>query len=300
MRDIVFLFGAGASYGAGSILPQRPPLGFELYRELTRSYPGSWGAFPKGLAHQFELDFEKGMQLLHDQFGGAIPQLMREMAIYFVQFRPVNRASLYCQLVEALKGNSIVHRVILSTLNYECVLDFSMVHAGLRISYFDAGNEDATPLWKLHGSCNMFSEGIQAGQGISYGVGVVWEGGIRALPSADAVIQHCLVETGLAPVMSLYMEGKPLSVSPSALKSLQAQWATAVTSARLVCCVGIRPLPADDHIWSPIYKSPARLVFLGDNAAFDGWRRGRVGPSHFVASRFSDGFSNLLEELKAC
>lgn len=300
MRDIVFLLGAGASYGAGSILPERPPLGSQLYRELRRSYPGSWGALPKDMARQFEVDFEKGMRFLHDEFGGAIPQLMREMAIYFAQFRPVNRASLYCLLIEALKADKIVDRVILSTLNYECVLEFSMAEAGLGISYFDEGSEDTTPLWKLHGSCNMFSEGLQAGQGVSYGIGVVWDGGIRALQSTDAVIHHCLAETGLAPVMSLYMEGKPLSVSPSALKSLQARWARAITSARLVCCVGVRPLPADEHIWSPIYNSPARLVFLGDSEAFDEWRQGRVGPSHFLASRFSDGFSSLLQKLRAC
>ena len=34
-RDIVILFGAGASYGSGHVLPQAPPLGAELYDALA-------------------------------------------------------------------------------------------------------------------------------------------------------------------------------------------------------------------------------------------------------------------------
>jgi hypothetical protein len=42
-RDIVILFGAGASYGAGHVLPQVPPLGPNLYDALAAQYPDKWG-----------------------------------------------------------------------------------------------------------------------------------------------------------------------------------------------------------------------------------------------------------------
>ena len=43
-RDIVILFGAGASYGAGHVLPQVPPLGPNLYDALAAQYPDKWGS----------------------------------------------------------------------------------------------------------------------------------------------------------------------------------------------------------------------------------------------------------------
>lgn len=297
MRRIVFLFGAGASFGAGSILPERPPLGYQLHGELTLNYPGSWGRLPDHIAKALSRDFEAGMRLIYNELGGAIPQLMREMAIYFIQFRPANRSSLYCRLIQEIQVHGLAREVMFSTLNYECVLDLSIAEAGFNISYFDSVQPDAVPLWKLHGSCNMFSEGVQAGQGVSYGTGVTWEGGIRALPTADAVIQHCLVETGLAPVMCLYMEGKPLNVSPSAIRQVQAQWAEAAASAQSIVCVGVRPLPADDHIWTPLHKSEARLHFVGDQPAFESWSEGRAAPTVFIASRFDEGYHRIIEVL---
>jgi hypothetical protein len=81
MRRIAFLFGAGASFGAGRILPERPPLGSHLYHELAISYPGSWGCLPTHITDTLSRDFEAGMRLVYDELGAAIPQLMREMAI---------------------------------------------------------------------------------------------------------------------------------------------------------------------------------------------------------------------------
>lgn len=138
-KDVIFLFGAGASYGAGGVLPEQPPLGFQLYSILERTYPGSWGSLSTDIRAAFRKDFEQGMQLVHDRFGAAIPSLMREMAVYFVQFRPHNRATLYCRLIEDLSQNGLLERTILSTLNYECLLEFSLVNHGHGIAYFDEG-----------------------------------------------------------------------------------------------------------------------------------------------------------------
>ncbi|MBI2796793.1 MAG: hypothetical protein HYX65_08830 [Gemmatimonadetes bacterium] len=242
----------------------------------------------------FAIDFEAGMRLVYDELGGAIPQLMREMAIYFVQFRPVGPASLYVRLISFLRSAGVDRRVLLSTLNYECALDYAIAQSGLGIAYFADGSDGELPLWKLHGSCNMFSAGVQAGAGISYGPGVTWEGGIRALPTADAVVQHCLVETGLAPVMSLYMEGKPLNVSPSAIRQLHDLWSEFVRTATRIYCIGVRPLPADTHIWEPLFHSNAHLLFVGDRAAFDIWSVGRRAPSQYLTSRFAAAFDSIL------
>src|SRR5207237_1952 len=44
--DVVFLFGAGASYGAdsGQVSPERPPLMGQLFKRLSDHFPAQWGA----------------------------------------------------------------------------------------------------------------------------------------------------------------------------------------------------------------------------------------------------------------
>ena len=42
-RSVVILFGAGASYGAGNVLPYPPPLGRDLYDKLSDEFPATWG-----------------------------------------------------------------------------------------------------------------------------------------------------------------------------------------------------------------------------------------------------------------
>lgn len=238
------------------------------------------------------------MKLLYERHGMAIPQLMRDMAIYFIQFRPYQRRTLYCRLVDDLARIGLLSRTIFSTLNYECVLEFSMAEAGILLSYFDAGNENTCPVWKLHGSSNFFSAQVQASPGVFYSTGVVFEGGIQAFPDINRVIGHCLLETALAPVMCLYMEGKPVSISPSVIQRVQEMWKDAVARAKAIFCIGVYPLEADDHIWSPIAKTQADLFFIGDKAAFDDWgERNRRGQSAYLGARFHEGYTKLTERI---
>ncbi len=297
---ITFLFGAGASAGAGSILPERPPLGTELYRELRRLCPGSWGALPDQFAKTLEDDFESGMARVAEGLSVAVPGLMREMAIYFVQFRPVGQASLYDRLIRDLSDRGLIGDIVFSTLNYECIFEYALLGNGHQVDYFGSSDANAVPVLKLHGSCNMFSAGIQATPGVSYTQGVVFEGGIRAWLDASRVIEHCLTKTALAPVMCQYMEGKPTSVSPSALKEIQARWAGFVDKADAVVCIGIRPHSPDAHIWEPLARAPGRLFFIGERAQFDEWvAASRPGPAKWLAARFGSGYSHLLDELEA-
>ena len=77
----IILFGAGASYGAGHMLPKAPPLGKDLYKELTRYYPPSWGSLPEEIKTSFETGFEQGMQVLWDKYSSNIALLMRHMTL---------------------------------------------------------------------------------------------------------------------------------------------------------------------------------------------------------------------------
>lgn len=297
-KNIVFLFGAGASYGCGGTRPERPPLGFQLFNILRQNYPASWGALPEDVSKVFDVDFEQGMQLIYERFGGAIPALMREMAVYFIQFRPVKRATLYDHLIRDLENLGALSKTIFSTLNYECILEFSLVEQGHEISYFDEGDAKRVPIWKLHGSCNMFAHGVTAGPGVSYGTGVTWEGGIQAFLDSNRVVEHCLVESGLAPVMCLYMRGKPLNVSPSVIRQLQGMWETKIRNAAAVVCIGVRPLIEDAHIWEPLAAATAPLLFVGDEASLRSWSAGRrKSPTEYLGSTFRNAYPLILERV---
>jgi len=297
-KPIIFLFGAGASYGAGGILPETPPLGLQLYEILEEIYPGSWGALPEKYKGELKKDFEKGMGMVYDDFGSFIPRLMREMAIYFIQFMPYENRCLYSKLLTSLKKNSQLDNVLFSTLNYECVLEYSIVNVGFNIDYFEK-TKDSIPVWKLHGSCNMFSQGVQAGQGVSYGTGVVFEGGIEAFLDKNKIIEECLVKSGLAPVMCLFMKGKPLQVSPSSIEKLQEKWANEILNAKAVFSVGVNPLPADTHIWDPLSQTDADLFYIGDEENFNEWvSEYRENHSEFLSPYFHKGFNQLINKLK--
>lgn len=298
MRDTLFLFGAGASFGAGGIIPERPPLGSRLYSELERIYPGTWGGLPHETKSKFRENFELGMQEVYERWGIAIPQLMREMAIYFIQFRPISEECLYRVLIRTLRKAGLERRTIFSTLNYECVLEFAIVSENGGISYFEENPSEAIPVWKLHGSSNFFSEGITASPGITYSTGVSFEAGLRALGSIEEVIHHCLVETALAPAMSLYMRGKPVAISPQTLATLQTWWAQAVYAAKNIVVIGVHPNAEDVHLWTALASTNANLFFVGDTEAVESWRKQyRSGPTKVIGTRFSSAISDIVSHL---
>src|SRR6266545_452813 len=132
----VLLFGAGASCGAGDIAPENPPLGNQLFGELARCYPRSWGSLPSDADSTFRDDFEAGMAMVWDRYSHVVPALMQQMALYFVQFRPKTRGStLYCSLARKIKDAAAERVLLLSTLNYECLLEHSITAESIAVNY---------------------------------------------------------------------------------------------------------------------------------------------------------------------
>jgi hypothetical protein len=58
-----------------------------------------------------------------------------------------------------------------------------------------------------------------------------------------------------------------------------------------VPCIGIRPHPADTHIWGPLARAPGTILFIGDRAQFDKWATAnRPGSAKWLAPRFATGY----------
>ncbi|MHA1228213.1 MAG: hypothetical protein ACTSR2_14155 [Candidatus Hodarchaeales archaeon] len=298
-KDIVFLFGAGASFGAGGILPENPPLGSQLYKELERIYPSSWGSFDPNCKKYFYTNFETGMDILYNRYSTMIPELMQQMAIYLIQFRPYQKGStLYCKLIRTIRDSGIMERVLFSSLNYDCVLEFSLVLQRYGISYFDEGRQNTVPVWKLHGSSNMFCKNINMTRGVSYSKGVIIEGGVQAFLDIGTVVENCIGNSGLSPVMCLYMRGKPLQISPSVIVSVQKKWQELISQSSKIFLIGINPLADDHHIWEPLRETSSPLYIIGSEDKYEQWaNKYRKENFEFLSQRFNTGFNKIMEIL---
>lgn len=96
MKKVV-LFGAGASYDSGKVHPCHTPLGNMLCKELKTFFPNTWGKFTPQLDEVFMNNFENGMYIVvnsREQFE-RVPQLIRDVAKYFIQFRFTHNSNIY-------------------------------------------------------------------------------------------------------------------------------------------------------------------------------------------------------------
>jgi hypothetical protein len=94
---IAFLFGAGASTGAGDVDPFPPPLGGGLYDELLSQFPETWGALAddeKSVLGGGGEGFEAGMKLLWEKYDERAWRALIDMGIYFSRFRPTRSVRL--------------------------------------------------------------------------------------------------------------------------------------------------------------------------------------------------------------
>jgi hypothetical protein len=299
---IVFLFGAGASYGAGHILPCPPPLGSGLYNELKNSFPITWGRLPPKIDKMFEIHFEDGMGYLWNKMESYVPDLLQSLAMFFAGFRlDGSKQDSYSKLFTRLINEMMINDVVFSTINYDCLIEFALSQCGRQIIYFGIPQtQDKTnAVLKLHGSCNFLPNRISATRGILIGSGIGIEGGIRVAADLSEVYNFCNSNTALHPSMAIYMKGKPVQTSPRIIEHLQNNWQKLILNATDVVTIGVNPWPDDKHIWDPLTKTSAKLLFIGNEQAFKDWCRNyrKKGESKYIGNRFNLHFPQVIENL---
>lgn len=296
----LILFGAGASFGVGSVVPNPPPLGNKLFTELVRHFPHTWGAMPAEYSDLFATNFEVGMEQIWSHESMWIAQLMQDMAIYFAQFGTRNPDnSLYSRLVRHINRRRLRTTVTLSTLNYECLLDQSIWNSGVGICYSGVPEPDQFRLLKLHGGCNFLPYQIGASRGVRFGSGVSFEAGIRYARSAEEIKTFCRGNNVLPPAMSIFMPGKPVQISPGAIGQIQREWQMQVAKANDIAVIGVFPNSLDRHIWDPLATSAGRLHYVGGQADFEGWRQKHRPnlPTVFVGETFEASFEQIVNSV---
>jgi len=295
----IFLFGAGASYGCGDVYPHRPPLGNQLYEHLRVAFPDSWGALPSDLGDYFAINFEKGMDVLWKEHIDRSALLLQQMGIYFSRFAPATKhGTMFRKIVSRLIGRR-ANDVLLSTLNYDRLLDGELTRAGLSVNYmFPPGG--VVPLIKLHGSCNWFIDMPGVNRYVNLSPTIRIEAPIRSVNSEKEVTRYLTGDTPFHPVICLYNQEKSAPLCRSFFEHLQKDWGERILTAQQVALVGVRPYPDDAHVWGPLAATHARVLCIGDRLAFEKWHEesGRVGETVVVDEFFEQGFGTLWESLR--
>lgn len=144
----LFLFGAGASFGSGPCHPHEPPLGSCLFSAL-RALGGTASRLPDELARIFEKDFELGMSQFRYQYPGYATDILRDMAAYFAPFKPLD-GNAYIELAQMLATRR--ERSILSTTNYDLLIEHAIMQSGFEVSYSAKPDvPSAMTVLKIHG-----------------------------------------------------------------------------------------------------------------------------------------------------
>lgn len=289
----LFLFGAGASYGSTTAGP--PPMGPALFEALRTFNPPGWGRLPNSMAGLFRDDFERGMTQLAAENSHAMPVLQRAMAAFFFNFVPTT-SNLYVRLAERIRARQWPGAIC--TLNYERLLELSLLHGGMQPVVGQGAAAGQVELSLPHGCCHIFCEGTRASSaGVSFsGVGVTFDGPVAVI-SNPAEFQARINGDAVPPVMSYFEPQKTTSAGASFIRGQRERWADLAAQADVIAIVGVKVRPRDSHIWSPIADSRAEIVYCAGSAAGGEFRTWAASFRAGKTSRVLTGY--FAEEFEA-
>lgn len=293
MAKNLIIFGAGASYGSGS--RNVPPLGRELFLSLQKFNPDGWGRIDGDLANSFQTDFETGM---HQTNTHALPPLHRAMAAYFFQFLPTNK-SLYYKIAKLISQKP--WDGALATFNYENLLEISLGAAKVQPFIHGAQlNEKSVELCIPHGNCHIFCQAVRGSAlGISFsGPHVQINGPVEVIVDSQTYYDR-IINDAFPPVMSYFEPLKRTTSGAGFIELQRKRFAELVDHAEKIAIIGLRVREHDKHIWEPILKTDAKIIYCAGNTAGNEYRQwsddNRSGKNDTILnSYFQEGFDEII------
>ena len=253
-RNVVILFGAGASYGAGHVQPQAPPLGADLYDALATQYPSEWGSesdLGKKWAAQLREDFERTMfeEVLPKVPSLSLIEWHRSVATFFAKYGlDGSGRDNYSLLLSEFRTRDLLGGVTLGTLNYDCLLEQAMLKLGLPADYMldNLPPKGSIPLAKIHGSCNFITPDLVSMRPYMTNANASSiECSFTALPAYDLEARlrerFSTHEPAFFPVLGLYSPDKPSIVAPTKLQSLRNILSKRIMRAAAIVLIGLKP-----------------------------------------------------------
>lgn len=303
---ILFLYGAGASYGSGPCHPNRPPLGngpAGLFAELSRRATFS-EVLPPILAPKFITNFEEAMsEWLEDGFGYAPARalaVIREMALFFLELCPLDN-NLYIRFADLIARTRA--DVALATLNYDLLLELALERVGFRVrSLHDAASllptgAPGVPVLPIHGACNLVPserQDVRYVGGMMTQDAVLYDGPISRVSLAEA-IERCRTEGCFPPALAFFTPNKRTIVGARAFQERVEQWHSLVAWAEQIVIVGVHVNPNDKHIWEVLGMAAAPILDCDPSPeAFEDWSRklGRTG-DRILRGTFEEAFPRI-------
>lgn len=297
MAKYLIIFGAGASYGSDN--NNVPPLGSNLFSILQRFNPNGWGKIDGDLANSFQSDFEASMPLLNPH---AMPPLQRAMAAYFFQFQPTQN-SLYYKLANLIFQKTWDGALV--TFNYERLLEISLMAAGVQ-PFIGNAPEHKKPIELCipHGSCHIFCQAVRgSAQGISFsGLNITTNGPVEVIKDQQTFQNRIIIDT-FPPVMSYFEPSKRTTSGANFIEAQRKRFAELVDKAEKIAIIGLRVREHDKHIWEPLSKTSAKIIYCAGNFAGDEFRkwssenRNNKVDSLILNSYFKEGFSEIVKSI---
>lgn len=295
---VLFLFGAGASKYGGRCIPGEPPVGQngELFCAL-RNYEKAptWRGLSPALSAGIEDDFEIGMRTIGADFDLLVP-LLREMAFYFLQFRP-GAGQYYRRIVRACREARV--DATFATTNYDMLIEYAIREDGQDIGLgFPNDPPGAIPVLKLHGSSGFVarSPGVVSGSGTKHLIS-----GIAPDAFWPDEATRLLHEYPTAyPTMAVYAPGKPVPVGNQTIKDLQRRFARATAAADKIYIIGLSVNgESDPHIWNVLLSVAAPIAYVAkEHDDFNDWFKAK-GNAKPAAQTFKEALPGILADLRA-
>ncbi|NGX63109.1 MAG: hypothetical protein KR126chlam6_00516 [Candidatus Anoxychlamydiales bacterium] len=258
-RQVLLLFGAGASYGSEKDIKTTPALSDGLFQILRARFP-SWRNLDLKYRDHFQ-DFEEGMNQVLAQHPLDVSELQRDMAKYFFNFHP-SPENLYIRIIKRLG----IKDISFASLNYDRLLEEAIFRSGFfpKYSLEDKKSEKEVNLCLPHGCSNLFLTdfGIPP-DSLTY----TFDDDVFDSSSDPKVIrndkdfQNEINLNALPPIMACFNRRKTSAVGKSFLEKQKRMFEERVLSAGLIVIVGINVREHDGHIWCPLAETSAKLLY---------------------------------------
>ena len=262
-EKITILMGAGASAGCRNIKPSQPPIGKTLYSELeTEGDPTIMTEVSRIVGIQNKENFEEKMKEVFETKIFNLPVISAMLARYFSKYTLTGSDNEYAELIIEINKKNL--NCVYCTLNYDCLVEQCAEHLGMNVNYDPIIKKGTFNLWKLHGSCSFFPDGISGPLGnlyTNYMAGSINPRTVKI--SRPLAIPDVLKWSPLGPIMSFYAEEKPKLVGNSYLDQLQITWKERVFESDKLVIIGAFPNTNDHHIWNPIIESKTQIGYVG-------------------------------------
>jgi len=298
----LFLFGAGASTFGGPCSPEPPPLGQDLFAALQKVSKVA-ASITGNLALAFQASFEVGMDKFWLERNVDVAELLRDMAVFFAQFEPLD-GNLYREVLSILK--SMGRKAVLVTTNYDLLIERAVQLSGLKLAYATFPvPKDNVPVLKIHGSCNFLPDmRPHSIRGVKFDLSEtsnsqVLDCTVRIGKNAQEVYEFCQVEDSIAPALAMYHPQKHAIFCKWFITKQQEAWHKALTKASRVFVIGLRVHQIDTHIWGALESGDVPLWYVGrEPEEFLGWaRESKRGNARVLAETFAEAIPKLAKRL---